>query len=64
MTPSVDRIGLREWLRDVELHKIVDAAERDFAKVRYFLIGGGQQDPAAAFEWLLSQYVHGAGVPR
>jgi Double-GTPase 2 len=56
--------GLREWLRDVELHKIVDAAEHDFAEVRYFLIGEGQQDPAAAFEWLLSQYLHGAGVPR
>ena len=55
--------GLREWLCSVELNKIVDAAEHDFAEVRYFLIGEGQKDSAAAFEWLLSQYPRGAGVP-
>ena len=55
--------GLREWLCSVELHNIVDAAEHDFADVRYFLVGEGQKDSAAAFEWLLSQYPRGAGVP-
>ena len=55
--------GLREWLCSVELKKIVDAAEHDFANVRYFLIGERQKGSAAAFEWLLSQYPRGTGVP-
>ena len=55
--------GLKEWLCSVELDKIVDAAEHDFADVRYFLIGERQKDSAAAFEWLLNQYPRGTGVP-
>lgn len=64
--PGTDRSsadGLREWLCGVELHKIVAAAEHDFAEVRYFLVGGRRKDSAAVFEWLLSRYARGAGVP-
>ena len=55
--------GLKEWLCSVELNKIVDAAEHDFADVGYFLIGERQKDSAAAFVWLLNQYPRGTGVP-
>jgi Double-GTPase 2 len=53
----------REWLRTIELHNLVDAAEHDFAKVRCFLVGEGQGDSAAPFEWLLRQYPRGAATP-
>ena len=55
--------GLREWLCSMQLKKIVDAAEHDFANVRYFLIGERQKGSAAAFQWLLSQYPRGSKVP-
>ena len=53
----------REWLRTIELHNLVDAAEHDFAKVRCFLVGEGQGDSAAPFEWLNRQYPRGAATP-
>ena len=56
-------IGLKAWLRSVELHNLVMAAEHDFGQVRYFLVGEGQGNPAEPFEWLLSQYPHGAARP-
>ena len=55
--------GLKAWLRKQELHNLVDASERDFARVRYFLAGDGWEDPAAPFEWLLSCYSRGATRP-
>jgi len=58
-----DGLGLRAWLRSVELHNLVMAAEHDFGRVRYFLVGKGQENPAEPFEWLLSQYPHGAARP-
>ena len=58
-----DGLGLRAWLRSVELHNLVMAAEHDFGRVRYFLAGEGQGNPAEPFEWLLSQYPHGAATP-
>jgi hypothetical protein len=58
-----DSFGLRAWLRTVELHNLVMAAEHDFGRVRYFLVGDGQESPAEPFEWLLSQYPHGAARP-
>jgi hypothetical protein len=54
---------LKEWLGTIELHNLVAVAERDFAKVRCFLAGEGQADPAAPFEWLLRQYPRGAATP-
>lgn len=54
---------LKEWLGTIELHNLVDVAERDFAKVRCFLAGEGQGDSAAPFEWLLRQYPRGAATP-
>lgn len=53
---------LREWLRTVELHNLVDVAEHDFARVRCFLVGDGQPGSAAPFEWLLRQYPRGAAT--
>jgi hypothetical protein len=58
-----DDLGLRAWLRSVELHNLVMAAEHDFGRVRYFLVGEEQGNPAEPFEWLLSQYPRGAARP-
>jgi hypothetical protein len=55
--------GLSEWLHTIELRNLVEVAEHDFARVRCFLVGEGQAGSAAAFEWLLSQYQHGAATP-
>jgi hypothetical protein len=57
-----DDLGLRAWLRKIELHNLVMAAEHDFGQVRYFLAGEGQENPAEPFEWLLSQYRRGAAA--
>jgi len=54
---------LREWLHTIELQNLVEVAEHDFAKVRCFLVGEGQADSAAPFEWLLRQYLRGAATP-
>jgi hypothetical protein len=54
---------LKEWLGTIELNHLVDVAEHDFAKVRCFLVGEGQGDSAAPFEWLLRQYPRGAATP-
>jgi hypothetical protein len=56
-------LGLRAWLRSAELHNLVMAAEHDFGRVRYFLVGEGQENSAEPFEWLLSQYPRGAATP-
>jgi len=58
-----DATGLRAWLCSVELHNLVMAAEHDFGRVRYFLVGDGAGNPAEPFEWLLSQYPRGAARP-
>jgi len=56
-------MGLRAWLRTVELHHLVMAAEHDFGQVRYFLAGDGTENPTEPFEWLLSRYPRGTARP-
>jgi hypothetical protein len=56
-------LGLRAWLCSMELHNLVTAAEHDFGRVRYFLVGEGQGNSAEPFEWLLGQYPRGTARP-
>lgn len=56
---------VRAWLCAVGLRNLVDMAEQDFGKARYFLVGLGMEstDPVAPFTWLLRQHRHGASIP-
>jgi hypothetical protein len=56
---------LRAWLCAVDLRNLVETAEQDFGKVRYFLVGAGMEstDPVAPFTWLLNRHRRGASIP-
>jgi hypothetical protein len=56
---------LRAWLCVVGLRNLVDTAEHDFGKVRYFLVGLGPEstNPVAPFTWLLDRYRRGVTMP-
>jgi len=68
--PDPDRAGtlsqaLRGWLCAVGLRNLVETADHDFGKVRYFLVGLGMEstDPVAPFTWLLNRHRRGATIP-
>lgn len=56
--------ALRGWLCAVDLRNLVESADRDFARVRYFLVGHGMKsmDPVLPFTWLLEQHRRGAKI--
>jgi hypothetical protein len=56
---------LRACLCAVGLRNLVETAEHDFGKVRYFLVGLGMEstDPVAPFTWLLNRHRRGATIP-
>lgn len=56
---------LRAWLCVVGLRNLVETAEHDFGKVRYFLVGLGLEstNPVAPFTWLLDRHRRGATIP-
>ncbi len=51
--------GIAQWLRDLNVHNLVMAAERDFAEARFFMVAsqdippGAPGDPGAPLRWLL-----------
>jgi Double-GTPase 2 len=56
---------LEAWLCDVGLRNLVEAAEHDFAEVRYFIAGHGMEPEGsvAPFAWLLSRHRRGTSIP-
>ena len=65
-----DRAGsssdeVRAWLRAVDMHNLIETAERDFGQVRYFFTGYDAEaaDPAAPYFWLLGRHSRGLSVP-
>jgi hypothetical protein len=58
-------LQVRQWLRIIGMHNLVETAERDFGEVRYFLAGYGIEsaDPFAPFAWLLNRYSRGPSIP-
>jgi hypothetical protein len=59
--------AIARWLRDLNVHNLVMAAERDFAQARFFTVAsqdippGAPDDPGAPLRWLLR--AHGSRLP-
>ena len=56
--------ALRGWLCAMDLRNLVESADGDFGKVRYFLVGLGMKsmDPVSPLTWLLRQHRRGAKI--
>jgi hypothetical protein len=56
--------ALKEWLCAMNLRNLVESADRDFGKVRYFLVGLGvnSADPVSPLTWLIKQHRRGAKI--